>query len=139
MSLVLKAQVATLDEGTGSEKDADISSEIVFDEEVLSEIFRDSFYDWEKFIYITSLLSSTPLLPFRCVVPDFGGDTGRCKAVCSGSAALNKSPGLMGIHFELFRKYWTFIGNDFIQDVKEFFDNAFASLDGSNSSIIASF
>ncbi|GJT93356.1 hypothetical protein Tco_1082201 [Tanacetum coccineum] len=29
MSLVLKAQVATLDEGTGSEKDADISSEIV--------------------------------------------------------------------------------------------------------------
>ncbi|GJU65326.1 hypothetical protein Tco_1247161 [Tanacetum coccineum] len=29
MSLVLKAQVATLDEGTGLEKDADISSEIV--------------------------------------------------------------------------------------------------------------
>ncbi|GKG61048.1 hypothetical protein Tco_0616864, partial [Tanacetum coccineum] len=29
MSLVLKAQVATLDEGTSSEKDADISSEIV--------------------------------------------------------------------------------------------------------------
>ncbi|GJS65693.1 hypothetical protein Tco_0680257 [Tanacetum coccineum] len=30
MSLVLKAQVATFDEGTGSEKDADISSEIIF-------------------------------------------------------------------------------------------------------------